>query len=325
MKLRTKFFGLPFVVFLSVLTTLASISGAGEYPDRAIDLIVTASPGGAVDTFFRQMQGPLAKELKVQLNIINRPGIAGTSFAANAKGDGYTIVAQDLMSFLMRQITETPPYDVMKDFVPIANCAYEPLVLVARPDLGFNTLKDLITYAKKNPGKLLAGITVGGQNYVNLHILKRAADVDIRYLPLGGGGEILIQLLGGHVDFTFSAHRAVSPHVRANKLRVLAVLSTERLPEFAGAPTVKEEGFPEVNQNMNYCLLGPKGLSAEIIEKLSYAVKAVLTSPEVVATLDRNGYLVAYQSPSQLRERMAADFSQCYDLANREGLIKKQK
>ena len=317
------------VVVLICFVLFSSLCHAQGYPSRAVDIIVPYAAGGGVDTFFRHVREGLAKELNVSVSIVNRTGgggVVGSSFVANSKADGYTLLGQELMSFIMPQIItpKTVPFDVLKDFKNIAHFAYEPLILVTRPDLEPKTIEDLIAYAKKNPGKLLGGTSgIGTQNRVDLELLKIATGTNIRFVSFSGGGEVLVNLLGGHVDLTFSTLTVSRPHIKAGKLRALASLSAVRLPEFPDLPTTREKGFGDVSINMNYGLFGPKDLPSEITERWSKAANTLLKSSEVVANLNRLGYVIDFLSPDQLQDRMAKDFGLYTDVAKKAGLIEK--
>lgn len=315
------------VIVFAVLLSLVSIGQAAEYPNRAIDIVVPHAPGGAVDSFFRVIQDPLAKRLKVPVSIDNRTGgggVVGSSFVANAKPDGYTLLAQEYVTILMPEIImpKTVPFHVLKDFTPIARAVEDVCVLVVRPNLECKTFDDLIAYAKKNPGKLVAGTSgFGALNRLALEILKSSAGIDIRNLSFSGGAEVITNLLGGHVDVGASLpFMGVISHIKAGKMRVLAITSADRIPDLPGIPTVKEKGFPELTLNGAHVLMGPKGLPSQITETLAQAVNDVLKSPEVRADLERRGYVISYLSLNQLSERMAKDFTFYSAIAKKAGL-----
>ncbi len=325
---RKVFFKLSCFILFTVLVPLLPLGQTAEYPSRGIDIVVPFAPGGGADNFFRAVREAVARELNVPANIVNRAGggsVVGTSFVVNAKADGYTLVGCELLTYLMAQIItpKTVPYHVLKDLKPIAHCAYEPLMLVVRPDLEAKSIEELIAYAKKNPGKLIAGTSgLGTQNRINLELFKVATGTNIRFVSFASGGETTTNLLGGHVDLicgnTVTASRS---HLKAGKLRALAVFTPERLAEFPEVPTTKEKGIPEVNINMSYGFLGPKGLSPEVVEKVSQSVKAALTSPETVANLKRLGYGLEYSTSKQLEEKLRSDFGLLTDVAKKAGLI----
>jgi tripartite-type tricarboxylate transporter receptor subunit TctC len=331
-KLTRGRLGLECVFFFSVLVAFISICGAQEYPTRSIDMVQPFAAGGSADLFFRNIVAPFGAKLKVSVSIVNRPGgggVVGSSFVANAKPDGYTLLAVEWITLLMTQaaMPKTSPYDVLKSFTPIAHCASEPLLLVVRSDLGINTMEDLISYAKKNPGKLLAGVSgPASQNRTDLELLKAAAGINIRHLLCtGGGGDVLIKMLGGHVDMSFSTIPVAGAHIKAGKLRALATLSAERTIEFPDVPTTKEKGYPQVNLTMAYGLFGPKGLSPQIVEKLSSTMKATLTAPEMLANLKGRGYFVDFSPWDQFSERVPKDFRSYADFAAKAGLIQEEQ
>jgi tripartite-type tricarboxylate transporter receptor subunit TctC len=328
MKGRTRIFYASFLPCLIVLTALTSVVQAQEYPSRLIEIVIARPPGGASDSFFRLIREPLSQRLKVPISIVNRPGgdgVVGCSFVANSRADGYTLQGEELTTFLMPQIVRPKevPYHVMKDFTPIAFCVEDVSLLVVRPDLEIKTFEDLISYAKKNPGKLLAGTSgLGAINRLNLEILKSSAGIDIHNLSFSGGGEVITNLLGGHVDVGPAVPlMGVISHIKAGKMRPLAALSAERRPELPDVPTTKEKGFPEVNVNGRLFLFGPKGLSVEITEKLALAVRDVLALPEISADLKRRGYIINFMMPKQLSEQMSRDFSFYGEIAKKAKLI----
>lgn len=316
--------------FVFGLTVIASICNAQEYPNRAIDIVVPFAAGGGVDTFSRSIREPLSNELKVPVNIVNRPGgggVVGSSFVANTQPDGYTLLMQDLASFVPPQVvTPKIPYHILKDFQPIAICADIPLVFAVREDSQFKTIEDLISYAKKNPGKILGATQgVGSAGNFELELLKSAAKIDITHLPLGGGGEIIPSLLGGHADLGCAMTIAIlKPHIRAGKLRVLVTCSAEKIPDFPEIPTTREKGMPEVNINMDLCILGPKGLSPQVTERLAHGVSEILKIPELVSSLHRLGYMARFSSPKHLEERLKKDLSTYFEIGKKAGFAKGQ-
>jgi len=159
------------------------------------------------------------------------------------------------------------------------------------------------------------------QNRIDLELLKSTTGINIRWVSFNSGGEVIVNMLGGHVDLTFTTISASRAHIKVGKLRALATLSAERIPEFPEIPTTKEKGIPGVNLNMNYIILGPKGLSPKIIEKLSDAVKTVLTSSELFPKLTSRGYIVEYLSPNQLENRMRENFKLYTDITKKAELI----
>ena len=326
MKFRLGRFVVQMLAFVSVLGMLVSISSSQEYPSRAIDIVAPFSAGGGVDTFFRNIREPLSRALNVAVNVVNRgggSGVVGSSFVANSKPDGYTLLGHDLMIHLMPSaaMPKTVPYHVLEDFSPIAQIGVEPIIFYVRSDSEFKTMEDLVLYAKKNPGKLLAGASgVLTQNRINLEILKLSAGVDIHFVSFAGGGEVVISVLGGHTNFSNSPFSVTISHVKANKLRYLATCTPERISGFPALSTTKEKGFPDVNMNMRFGLLGPKGLSPMVIKKLANTVETILKSQEVISMFSRFGYIVNFLGPDQLRESLSRDFVTCSEIVKKADL-----
>ena len=196
-------------------------------------------------------------------------------------------------------------------------------MLVVRADLEVKTIEDLIAYARKNPGKLIAGTSgLGTQNRLNLELLKVATGTNVRFVTFASGGETTTNLLGGHVDLicgnTVTASRS---HLKAGKMRALAVFTPNRLPEFPDVPTTKEKGLASVNVNMSYGLLGPKELPPAIVERVTRSARAALASAEVTAGLNKLGYVLEYLNPQQLEDQLKKDYGLLSDVAKKAGLI----
>jgi len=215
------------------------------------------------------------------------------------------------------------PYDVFKDLEPICHLVFVPNLLVVRSDAKFGSVEEMIAYAKKNPGKLVAGVSGQTQtNRFDLELLKSVTGANIDHLPLVAGGELITSLLGGHIDFTITNIATLKPHIKSGKLKALATLTEERVPEFPQLPTTKEAGIPEVNINSSYCLLGPKGLPPEVTARLARAVSDTFKTPQVAANMAQLSFLPAFLGTAQLRERMEKDFARYQEIARKAGIEK---
>jgi tripartite-type tricarboxylate transporter receptor subunit TctC len=315
------------LIVLCSLLFLVNGPAAGQvdrYPSRAIEITIAMGPGSGVDIFYRTIREALAKELGVPVSIVNRPGgnmSVGCSFVANAKPDGYNLLGVELPSFLITQVVMKMPYDVFKDFEPIAHAVFMPLLLAVRSEAQWGSMQELIAYAKKNPGKVIAGTSGQTQtNRFNLELLKQATGTNIDNLPLVAGGELISNLLGGHIDFTITNIPSLKPHIKAGKLKALATLAAQRLQEFPDVPTTKEVGIPEVNINSSYCFLGPKGLSPEVTARLARAMNDVLKSPQVMPNVAQLNLITDFLPAAGLREKMQKDFNYYADVARKAGI-----
>ena len=205
------------------------------------------------------------------------------------------------------------------------NSGYTPYVFGVKADSDFKKMGDFISYAKNNPGKLLVGSPgVGSFPHFLIEQLKIATGIDITHLPLGGGGEVLPNLLGGHIDLAAVGVSILKPHVKAGKLRALFTTSKERLLDLPEAQTTRELGIPEVNMLLSYCFIGPERLPSEISSKLAQALGSILKSPDVVANLNRLGYLIEFIPLNQFRELLAKEFKSYLAIAKKAGIAKIQ-
>lgn len=325
MKKKGTAFGITFIFICLILTSSVTVTHAQEYPNRGIDIVVPFAAGGGVDTFFRAIREGLSNTLKVPVNIVNRPGggsVVGTSFVAKAAPDGYTLLGGEMPTLVLTQIiTPNIPYNPATDLTAVFSCASQPMLFVVKGDSEIKTVSDLIAYSKKNPGKLIAGSPgVGSSPHFNIELLKKYAD--ITHLPLGGGGEVVPNLLGGHIQLGNPGLSIVKPHIQAGKMRGLATCSIKRVPDFPEIPTTVEAGVPEVNLNMTMCILGPKGITAPVAGRLESAIKETLKMPEVEANLVRLGYFVEPLTANELVEMMKKDFKTLLEVAKKAGLSK---
>lgn len=310
------------VVVIGVFLCFASTVRAQSYPNRAVELVVNAAAGGGLDLFSRSIADPLSKELKVPVNVVNRPGgggVVGASFVYNSKPDGYTLLSEDLHSFLLAGIiTPNIPYDVLTSFKPIAHCGSIPLVLAVRGESKFNSIEELISYARENPGKLIAGTAgVGKSPHVELEIFKKVTGVQITHLPLSGGGEVLPNLLGGHIDMTIINIATIAPHVKTGKIKVLLSASQGKMPSFPNIPTGAEKGIPEFNINIDMGVYGPSDLPVEIRRILENSVQSALKREEVIEKLTSMQYLVRFTSSSE-SEGLLKKYHEIYKKTLRE-------
>jgi tripartite-type tricarboxylate transporter receptor subunit TctC len=328
MKSGQRVIGVMVLCFsLLVVAGPAICDAADEYPNRGVEITLAMGPGGGIDLFYRAIREALGKELGAPVSIVNRAGgnmSIGCSFVMNSKPDGYTLIGLELPSFLITQAVMKMPYDAFKNFDPVAHAVSMPLLLVARTDGKFGSMEELIAYAKKNPGKVICGTSGQTQtNRFDLELLKRATGTDIDNLPLVAGGELISNLLGGHVDFTITNVPSVKPHIEAGKLKALATLAPQRLPAFPDVPTTKELGIPQVNINSSYCLLGPKGLPQEVKVKLGRSLNQALK--ETAPAIAKLNLLSDFLPAAELAEKMQKDFQYYSDVAKKAGIENLQK
>src|SRR5688572_30223491 len=273
-------FGAALLLFAATL----SFPAAAEYPDKPIRLIVPQAPGSATDTVARILGAELAKELGQTVVIDNRPGGAltiGLDITAKSEPDGYTIGMGPIGALaITRHMVAKLPYDIERDFQPIALATRGHLLLAVSPALPINSVPELIDYAKKNPGKLLnASSSNGSPGHVGGELFKHMTGTEIVHVPYRGGSLAINDLIAGHVHLMFESLNSIAPHARARSLRPLAVSGARRSPGFPELPTVAEAGVPDYEAGTWSGVIAPAGLPRPIVLKLNAAVNKALQSP----------------------------------------------
>lgn len=264
---------------------------AQDYPSRPVQLVVPYGPGGTTDIFFRAINEGFQKNLGVRVEILNKPGgggVVGTSSVVNSKPDGYTLVNVSAETTTIAvAFTPTMPYDITKDLAYIAKGSEVAVAVAVRKESPFKTLEDLVAYGKANPSKLkAAGMGIVGTPHMIFRVLTRDAKLDISWVPFDGGGEVLANLLGGHVDFALPSISVISPHLDSGKVRMLALASPKRLSKYSDVPTLAEKGYPKASFAVSLGLGGPKGLPAAVVAKLQKAMDNTLKDPKVIAAIN---------------------------------------
>jgi tripartite-type tricarboxylate transporter receptor subunit TctC len=315
---------LPLVCLISLW--VAHAEAADEYPKSPIQIVVPFAPGGAVDIFWRTIGEVLDKQLKARATFINKPGgggVAGTSAVVNAKPDGYTLLGgtSDPLN-IAPVITPDIPYDIDKDLVYIAKLVVFPQLIVVRSESPFKTFEELIAFAKNNPNKLKAGLTGMNTSYFGLEMLNADAKVDITPVPFGGGGELLPNLLGGHVDLGLLSVSPIKSQVAAGKMRILAVMSMKRLPDYPQVPTTFEKGYTRTVISTGIGLLGPKGLSPEVVKKWETVTETIMKDPQIVATLTKLDYQIDFKRGDAFKKEMIDHLARFKEIFAKTGVKK---
>lgn len=324
---KTKRIALFFVCFC----LLSSFSGiratqAQEYPKGPVQIVVPFAPGGAVDIFWRTIGDVLNKNLSGTVAFVNKAGgggVVGTASVINAKPDGYTLLGgtSDPLN-IAPVITSEVPYDPDRDLSYISKLVIFPQLIVVRSDSPFKSLDDLISFARNNPKKLKAGLTGMNTSYFGLEMLNVDAKVEIAPVAFGGGGELLPNLLGGHVDLGFLSVSPIKSQIAAGKLRILAVLSRSRLSDYPQVPTTLEKGLPRAVISTGIGLLGPKGLPPALAKKWEGVTEAAMKDPAVVANLVKLDYLVDFKRGDEFRKEMMNDLANFKEIAAKAGIKK---
>lgn len=274
------------IALAAALGAVCATAQAQSYPNRPIRLIVPFSPGGTTEVLARLIGQNMGELLGQQVVIDTRPGASGglgTALTANATPDGYTLLFTSLSPIVINVNVQQGklPYDPKKDLAPISIITKVPSVFTVHKDFHARTVKDLIAFAKKNPGKLSYGSSgTGSVNHLIGELFKEAAGIEILHVPYKGAGPGIIALRSREVDMISAAPPAVLPHVRSGVFRALAVSGATRSPALPDTPTISESGIPGFDVTAWYCLMAPAGTPRPIIDKIRAAlVKTITTSP----------------------------------------------
>lgn len=304
---------------MKMLTTLSvcammsaplAAHGEASFPSRSLTLVVTQAAGGGMDGAARMLGKKLSATLGQPVVIENRVGAAeniGINAVAKAAPDGYTLL------FCSNSITINPtlykslPYDAKKELRPIGKIASVPLLMVAAASEPYGDLAQLIKYAKANPGKLSYGSPgTGLAHHLAMELVKSTAGVNIQHVPYKGAAPGLNDLLAGTIPILVASMPPVEPHIKAGKLRALAITGKARLPQFSEVPTVSE-ALPGIEVEAWMAIFAPAATPQAIQTKLADALKAALSDQEVVAQLSRMGMIASWLSPSDMAASMARE------------------
>ncbi|HSW19154.1 MAG TPA: tripartite tricarboxylate transporter substrate binding protein [Ramlibacter sp.] len=288
---------------------LASATGRlfaqGKYPDRPITLVVPSAPGGTTDFTARLIAEPLSRALGQPVIIDNKAGASGNignQMVARARPDGYTLlVAYSGYQVGNPHLFKKAGWDPLKDFAPVAMLTRAPQVLAGRASLPAGNLRELIAYAKANPGKLnYASSGNGSIQHIAGELFKQLTGADITHIPYKGAGPAVQDLLGGQVDLFFTTPASVVNQIKADKLKGLAVTSAHRLSSRPQTPTAVEAGLSNFDLDSWFALYAPAGTPAELVQLLNVEVGKVLAMPEVRRKSEESGTTVEQMSAAQL-------------------------
>ena len=282
---------------------------SGAWPNRPVKLIVPYAPGGAGDTIARPWAERLGQAFNQTFVVENRGGAAGaigTEAAAKSAPDGYTFLATTSAPLTALPQLRKVAYDVRKDFLPVGRMGDTLGGFVIHPKHGLNTLTEVIEFAKKNPGKLTFGSAgLGTSTQMRLEMLKLRAKVDILHVPYRGSADALNDILAGHVDMMNEI--VVLPHVKAGKLKLLAINHTNRNPEFPDTPTLTEVGYPDSDVPIWYSIWAPTGTPKEIVAAMSARMVEIGNSEPMQKRLREISTALTPQTAEELGAYFDAD------------------
>ena len=315
---------LPLVAAVIVLSGPAL---AAKYPDKPVRIVVPTAPAGGVDLLARLVGQKLGDRLGEQFFIDNRPGAAGvigTRIVAAAAPDGYTLLMAPSSLAITAAIKKKLPYDLMHDLQPIMSVASTPYALIVSPTLPVHSVKELIAYAKANPGKLNFGSAgVGTASHLAGELFDTMAGIKMTHVPYKSMGPAMVGMMGGQVSVMFAGLPASLSAEKAGKVRVLAVAGTKRSALLPNMPTVAEAGVPGYEVENWVGLLAPAGLDAKILARLHDEVLAIMNAPNNRQKLIASGFEPVGSTPDSFTAQLGGDVKKWGEIARQAGVAEK--
>jgi len=306
----------------SLALAAAAAHGADAYPSRPVRLVVPYAPGGNTDVLARLIGQGLTRSLGQQVVIDNRPGgntLIGTELVARANPDGYTLLLTTLTHAVTPSLYSKLPYDARSDFTPITLAVRLPNVLVVHPSVPAASLAELIRYARANPGKLSYASTGSGTSpHLSMELLKTMAGIDLVHIPYKGGAPAMTDLVGGQVAAQFIGLPVAVPHIKAGRLRALALTSGARSPAVPDIPTVGET-LAGYELDPWFGVLGPRGLPSPIAVRLQTEIAGVLRAPALKDQLVSLGAEPVASTPAEFSAILAAEIRKYAALVKASG------
>jgi len=315
------------VLGLSTLV-LATAAAAEPYPDRPVKVVVGFAAGGPTDVIARMVADRLSARLGKQFYVVNQPGAGSntaTGMVASAPADGYTLIVVSTGFVVNPSLFAKVPYDPVKDFAPISIVAVSPNVVSVHPSVPANTMQELISVIKANPGKYsFAAPGVGSTPHLSGEIFRIANDLDLPTVQFTGAGPAMQSTVGGHTPIAFSAVPPAAPQIQQGLLRGLAVTADKRSAALPDVPTMAEAGIRGQEAYTLTGILAPAGTPGEIVDRLYREIVAMVAEADVQKRLDELGFEVVASTPQEFALRITTEMAKWSQVIH-EAKIKPQE
>lgn len=299
-----------------------------EYPRRSIAMLISYAPGAGTDLCGRMISLGAKKILGQEIIPVNKPGGGGTvmmGILASAKGDGYTLGAASETPLVKTPHIESVAYDPLKDIIPVIQFGDSKTAIIVRSDSPHRSFKDLIDFARKNPGKISFGTTgIGTGNHLAMEYVSNEEKVNIAIIPFDGSTPTMTALLGGHVSACGTTTSGFLQHLKAGKVRVLATTTDKRIAAVPDAPTLIELGYPYGDFTGIYLIVAPKGIPPAVLKKLEGAFRKAMQEPEFKTLADN---LKMYEenplSGQELKTRIERQYVRFGEIIRKTNIVSK--
>jgi tripartite-type tricarboxylate transporter receptor subunit TctC len=302
---------------LCALTSAALLSGfaapaaAQKFPTKPIRLVIGFAPGGGTDTTARALSAKLAASLGEQVVVDNRPGHSGTIAAdivTKATPDGHTVLLGTIALVVNPSLSVKMPFDTLKDLAPVTRAADSTNILVVHPSVAAKSVKELIALAKSKP--VNGGSSgIGGTGHLAIELFNLQAGTKITHVPYKGGGPAMVDLLGGQIQLIFATAASSIGHIKAGKIRPLAVTTAKRSALVPDLPTIAEAGLPGYEANNWNGFFVPAKTPRPIVSRLNKEITAALNSPDIKDTLFKQGLDAAPSTPEDFAAYMKSEMA----------------
>jgi len=311
-------------ILLISLCLFAHTVGAQTFPNQPIKIVVGFSPGGVPDIAARIIGQQMSENWKQPVLVENKLG-AGSNIAAqlvaNAPSDGYTLLSISSAFAISPAIYSSLAFDPVKDFSGITLTATGPALVLISPNLKVNTMKELIDYAAKNPGKVTySSAGIGSGSHFAAELIQAKAGLELLHIPTKGIPDGITEVMSGRVDFFISPYASAINLVKTGKVRAIAITSTKRFKDLPTLPTVSESGIPGYKWEFWYGLVAPAKTPKVILQKIALEVKRILELPSVKERFDELGTTAVSSTPEQFDKLIASEIIEFARLAKMSGI-----
>ncbi|MCC6534583.1 MAG: tripartite tricarboxylate transporter substrate binding protein [Burkholderiales bacterium] len=298
-------------LLLATAAAAAIAAAAEHYPSRPVTIVVSFPPGAATDISARVAANAMSETLGQKVMVYNRDGasgVIGTDHVAKSAPDGYTTLWGSSALTISASIAAKLPYDPRRDFLPVGLFTRIPFLLVVHPSVPVKTVKELVTLAKANPGKLNYGSSGHNAfNHLGVELLKLKTGVKLMHIPYRGAAPMSADLLAGQVDLAITGPTTAAPHMDRGRLRAIAVTSRERSATFAALPTMMEAGVPDYEFTQWYGLMAPAKTPREAIDRLNAALRKAVADPLAQKRMAGEAGVLVSTTPEEFTAFVHAD------------------
>jgi tripartite-type tricarboxylate transporter receptor subunit TctC len=311
---------------ISLCLLLESLTASAQsFPSKPIRVVIPFVAGGSSDIVGRAIGSKFQEFLGQPAVVENKPGANGAiaaEFVAKSDPDGHTILVGSIGVFSINSaLFKDLRYNPLRDFAPVTLAVTTPNVLITKPALAANSMKELVDYAKKNPGKLsYCSSGTGSSDHLTAELLNQVAGISAVHVPYKGGAACQTDIMGGQVDISFQNLGAVTNYIRGNRMKALAVTAKARNPQLPNVPTTAEGGYPGLVVTSWQAAAAPAKTPREIVARLNDAAVKALRSPEVRERMSQIGFDVVGSTPDEFGRFMKEEVDRWTDVVKRGGI-----